>query len=106
MTSKLPHSIISSLFENCPNHLIAQSRGFWEPWRKILLNLLKFLSVAVHVAQTHTLAPVLGRVSLSLLEKNSSTHSRCKGEFEVIGPEGIIFDRRINDLFQEIWLAE
>lgn len=90
MTSKPPHSIISSLFENCPNHLVAQSRSFWEPWRKILLNLLKFLSVAVHVAQTHTLTPV----------------SRCKGEFEVIGSEGIIFDRRINDLFQEVWLAE
>lgn len=106
MTSKLSHSIISSLFENCPDHLVAQSRSFWESWRKILLNLLKFLSVAVHVAQTHTLTPVLKQVSLALLKKNPSTHSCCKGEFEVIGSEGIIFDRRINDLFQEVWLAE
>ena len=68
--------------------------------------MLKFFSVAVHVAQTHTLTPVLRQVSLALLKKNPSTHSRCKGEFEVIGSEGIIFNRRINDLIQQVWLAE
>lgn len=47
------------LLQDRLDHLVADARGFGEPRRKVGLDFLEFLAVAIHVAEADAGAPVL-----------------------------------------------
>lgn len=49
--------------QNRFDHLVTNFPCFWESWGEVASNSLKLLSVAIEVAQTDSLAPVLRNIS-------------------------------------------
>src|SRR5690606_3007927 len=72
------------------DHLIAQPRGLWESWSKVLLRSLKSLAVRIKVSDLHCVRP----------------GSRGKCEFQVISAELLVREGKLNAFVKQLGLTE
>lgn len=72
----LPHPLLLQIRLNRLNHFIPHLSGILDSRSKVFLNLLKLLSITIHVTQLHALGPV----------------ARRKREFQIVGAKGYVVE--------------
>jgi len=103
------------LLQNGLDHLVTQPRGLRESRRKIILDMFKFLTIAVEVAETDTRTPILFHeipLDYAVLSKKEHTkrknytYSSGECEFKVIGSKSVVFNRGLDNFFKQFFVAE